>query len=81
MAEVVALTFFVTLLPVLILIGVSYYRNRELYRLLYILAAYSYINTVAYTIDVFRLGEGGVLVLLAVSAVALIGLGWWLSNE
>lgn len=69
-------TVFFVLLPfVLIALAVTYYKTGRLSHLLYILSLYSYINTVAYAIDTFDLGGGGVTALLALSAVLLIGIG------
>lgn len=75
MAEALIITFIVTLIPVLIALGASYYNHKELYRLLYILSIYAYVHVVAYAIDTFSLSRNGVLLLLIASAVFLIAIG------
>lgn len=75
MAEALAITFAVTLIPVIIALGVAYYKHTKIYPLLYILSVYAYAHTVAYTIDTFALERNGVLFLLVGSAALLIAIG------
>lgn len=75
MAAALSITFAITLIPVIIALGVSYYKSQDLHPLLYILSLYTFVLTVSYAIDVFELGRNGVLLVLTGAAVTMILLG------
>ncbi len=81
MGEVLAITFFLLIIPLLVILGVVYFRSRKVYPLMYILSVFSYVNLVAYVIDAFSLQKNGIIGLLSLSAVLLIGLGIWIAKR
>ncbi|MBI5872227.1 hypothetical protein HZB88_04045 [archaeon] len=72
-------TFFVLLLPLLIVLGIVYAAMKKLYPLMWILAVFTYINTVTYSIGAYNLGENGILALLSFSAILMIGFGMYIA--
>jgi hypothetical protein len=55
-------------------------RYRKLYPLFYLISLCIYIFTIAFAIDVFNLGRSIILLLLALSAVVFLALGFYLSR-
>ncbi len=73
--------FWISLLPLAVTLGVTYWKNRKIYPLLHVLAVFSYADTVIYVIDAFNLGRNGIIAALTVSALLLIGIGWYIGHR
>jgi hypothetical protein len=69
--------FWVLLVPLLVVLFVVYLKSRTLFRLLYILAVFTYAMTVMYTIDAYDLGRDAIIGILLFSAVLMMLVGWW----
>lgn len=55
--------------------------KRKWYPMMYLISVSLYIFTVGFIIDVFDLSKNGILLILAFSAVLMIGLGLYLSKK
>ncbi len=73
--------FWFLLVPTLVILGVVYGTSKKLYKLFYILAAFTYVIFIAYVIDVFSLGRNWILGLLVFSALLMLLLGYRLATR
>ena len=73
--------FWVLLVPLLIVLGITYASTRKLYRLSHLLSLFTYIVLIAYVIDVFRLNKDWILGLLFLSTILIIGAGVYVSRQ
>lgn len=73
--------FWVLLVPVLVILGIVYGTGKKIYKLLFVLATYTYITLATYVIDVFNLGRNWILSILVFSAVLLILIGLLMSKS
>ncbi len=80
MAYIAVFTFFILLIPVLIALGIAYGTSKKLFPLMYIISVFSYICTVTYVIDAYQLGKNGIIIILAVSAVLMMALGFFIAH-
>ena len=69
--------FFIGLVVAIILFAIK----RKFYPVMYLVSIATYIFTIGFTIDVFDLGKGGVLLVLAFSTVVFIGLGLYFASK
>jgi|SRR3989338_6794838 len=67
--------FFIGVLAAVILFAVK----RKFYPVMYLISIATYIFTVGFIIDALDIGKNGVLILLALSAVLFIALGFYFS--
>jgi len=72
---------YILILPLLIIMGITYAKSRKVYPLMYILSVFTYINTVAYIIDAFDLKKNGIIGILAFSAILMIGIGLFIAQK
>lgn len=73
--------FWILLLPLLIVLGITYASTKKLYRLCQLLALFTYIVMIAYVIDSFMLGKNWILFLLFLSTLLIIGAGVYVSRK
>lgn len=73
--------FWVLLVPLLVVLGITYASTRKLYRLCHLLALFTYIVLIAYAIDVFMLNKNWILGLLFLSSLLIIGTGVYVSKQ
>ena len=73
--------FWALLIPLVIVLGIVYGTTRKLYRLVQVLAVFTYIIFVSYTIDAFNLNRDWILGLLALSTALLIGAGYYVAKQ
>src|SRR3989344_5434154 len=69
--------FFIGVLAAVILFAV----RRKFYPVMYLVSIATYIFTVGFIIDALNVGRNGVLILLALSAVLFISLGYYFSTK
>lgn len=69
--------FWLGLLVAIILYAVK----RKWYPVMYLISISLYIFTIGFTIDVFNIPKNGILGLLALSALIMIGTGYYLSKK
>ena len=60
---------------------ILYAMKRKWYPIMYMISVSLYIFTVGFIIDVFELSKNGILLILAFSALVMIGLGMYLSKK
>lgn len=75
------IVFWLLLVPCLIILGITYGTGKKLYKLLYVLAIYTYVTLATYVIDVFSLGRNWILSILVFSAILLILIGFFMSKN
>ena len=75
MATWAPVVFWVLLIPLIIVLLIVYLRSKQLYRLLYILAVFTYAMTIMYWIDVYQLGRNSIIGLLVLSSLLMILIG------
>ena len=74
------IAFWVLLIPLLVILFITYVKTKEWYRLVYLVSVFSYVLMVLYWIDAYSLSRNAIFGLLALSAVVMIWLGWFFSN-
>lgn len=67
--------FFVLLIPLLIVLGIVGASKKKIYPLMFVLAIFTYVNTVSYIIDAYKLSKNGILFTLVISALIMVGVG------
>ena len=67
--------FMMLIVPLIIVLLIVYFKSKQLYRLLYILAVFTYAMTLMYWIDVYTLGRNSIVGLLTLSAILMIMIG------
>jgi len=60
---------------------IIYAMKRKFYPIMYLVTVSLYIFTVAFVIDVFDFSKNGILLILAFSALVMMGLGVYLSKK
>ena len=60
---------------------IIYAMKRKWNPIMYLISVCLYIFTVGFVIDVFDLSKNGILLILAFSALVMIGLGYYLSKK
>jgi hypothetical protein len=60
---------------------ITYAMKRKWYPIMYLISICLYIFTVGFIIDVFDISKNGILLILAFSALIMIGLGIYLSRD
>ena len=65
----------------LIISIIIYSIKRKWYPILFIISVALYIFTVGFIMDVFALSRDGILLMLVLSAAAMIGMGFYLSKK
>ncbi len=68
--------FWVSLVIAIILFA----KYRKVHPVFYLISVALYVYTAGYVIDIFELKEGGILTILAISAVIFMILGYYLSK-
>jgi|TARA_Y100000310_G_C20626560_1_gene786253 hypothetical protein len=68
--------FWIGLIVAIILLSI----HKKIYPVFYIISISLYIFTAGFVIDVFNLEELGILVVLVLSAILFMGLGYYLSK-
>ncbi|MBI4438983.1 hypothetical protein HY640_03575 [Candidatus Woesearchaeota archaeon] len=71
------LVFFIALIASIII----YANLRKLYYLMYIISLSIYVFMVSYVIEAFQLGRDTVMLILAASAIIMLGLGYYLKKR
>jgi len=69
--------FFIGLVAAIVLFAIK----RKFYPVMYLISTATYIFTVGFTIDIFDFGKGGILLILAFSAIVFIGLGLYFASK
>ena len=69
--------FWIALIVAIILFAMK----RKWHPLMYLISVSLYIFTIGFVIDVFSLSKNWVLLLLALSAIVMIAMGYYLSNR
>ena len=77
----IGFVFFILFIPLLIILGLAYFRTKKIYPLMYILSAFSYIITLAYFIGAWGLKKDAIIATLGVSAILLIAIGYNISHS
>lgn len=70
-----AVVFWILLLPLVVTLIITYLTGKKIYRLVYIVAIFTYAMTVMYTIDAYELSKNWILILLIVSSALMIYTG------
>ncbi len=65
----------------LIISVVIYAVKRKFYLIMYLISAAVYIFTICFAIDVFDLSKNWILLLLALSSVLMMLIGWYIAKE
>lgn len=65
----------------LIISIILYAMKRKWNPIMYLISVCLYIFTIAFVIDVFDLSKNGILLILALSAVSRVGVGFYLSKK
>ena len=60
---------------------ILYAMKRKWYPIMFLISVSLYVFTVGFMIDVFDMSKNGILMILAFSALAMIGLGLYLSKN
>ncbi|HLD18905.1 MAG TPA: hypothetical protein VJB90_02755 [Candidatus Nanoarchaeia archaeon] len=60
---------------------ILYAMKRKWYPMMFLISVSLYIFTVGFVIDVFSLNKNVILILLAVSSVLMIGVGYYMSKK
>jgi len=60
---------------------IMYAMKRKWHPIMYLISVALYIFTVGFVIDVFQFSKNGILLILAFSALVMIGLGLYLSKK
>jgi hypothetical protein len=68
--------FWISLIVAVILFSIS----KRLYNVFYLVSVSLYVFTAGFIIDIYEFGELGVLVVLVISALVFMGLGFYLSQ-
>lgn len=74
-------TFWILLVPLLIILAITYFRSKQFYPLMYILGIFSYVNLIAYIIGAYTLQKNGIILTLTVSALFMIFIGYRMSRK
>ena len=69
--------FFIGLVVAVIIFATK----KKFYPVMYLVSVATYIFTIGFIIDAFDIGKNGVLMLLAISAVVFIALGYYFSTK
>jgi len=69
------IVFWMLLIPLLIIMLITYLRSKQFSRLLYILAVFTYTMLIMYWIDAFSLGRNAIIGLLVLSSVLMMLMG------
>ena len=69
--------FFLALIAAIIIYAIK----RQFYLIMYLISAAVYIFMICFAIDVFNLSKNWILLLLALSSVLMMLLGWYISKE
>ncbi len=72
----VQVVFWVLVIPLLILLMILYARGKKLYRVMYILSAFTYSMLIMYLIDAYDLNRDWILGLLALSTIIMMFAGY-----
>ena len=73
----VEVVFWILLVPLVITLLVMYIRSKKLYRLFYLLSIFTYAMLILYVIDAYELGANAIILLLVVSAILMILIGYF----
>ena len=65
----------------LIVAIILYALKKKWYPILYLISVCLYIFTIGFIIDIYSFGTNGTLGMLALSALIMIGIGWYLSKK
>jgi hypothetical protein len=68
--------FWIGLIASIILFSIK----RKWYPIMYLVAISLYIFTIGFMIDVFEMGKNGIMLMLTISALIMILIGWYLSS-
>ncbi|PIN75479.1 hypothetical protein COV18_02910 [Candidatus Woesearchaeota archaeon CG10_big_fil_rev_8_21_14_0_10_37_12] len=73
----VEIVFWILLVPLAITLLVMYIRSKKLYRLFYLLSIFTYAMLILYVIDSYELGANAIILLLVISAILMILIGYY----
>ena len=77
----IAFIFILLFIPLLIILGLAYFRTKKIYSLMYILSAFSYIITIAYFICAWKLQKNSIIAIMGISAILLMAIGFHISGS
>lgn len=69
--------FFLALIAAIIIYAIK----RQFYLIMYLISAAVYIFMICFAIDVFTLSKNWILLLLALSSVLMMLIGWYIAKE
>lgn len=81
MATWAPVVFWALLVPLLIVMLIVYLRSKRFYRLVYILAVFTYAMMIMYWIDAYKLGRNAIIALLAASSLVMILIGYLMHKK
>lgn len=81
MGVVLGITFFVLIVPLIVVLIFTYLKNKKIYPLMFIVSIFTYINMVSYVIDAFQLKKNGIIIILGLSAVIMILAGLYIDRK
>ncbi|MEM3154565.1 MAG: hypothetical protein QW165_03320 [Candidatus Woesearchaeota archaeon] len=73
--------FWILLVPLLIIMLIVYLRSKKFSRLVFILSVFTYAMAVMYWIDAYQLGRNAIVLLLVLSSLLMIFVGWLIHRE
>ena len=77
----IGVVFFILFIPLLIILGLAYFRTKKVYPLMYILSAFSFIISIAYFIGAWELKKDVIIATLGASAILLMAIGFHISHS
>jgi len=75
------IVFWVLLVPLIIVMLVVYLRSRKFSRLVFILSVFTYAMTVMYWIDAYQLGRNSIVLLLVLSSLLMMFIGYLMHRQ
>ena len=77
----VTVVFWVLLVPLAIILAITYATTKETFRLFYILSIFTYVMTVLYYIDKYGSNKNFILIVLVASAILMLLLGTYFAKK
>ncbi|MFH1506707.1 MAG: hypothetical protein ABIE94_07040 [archaeon] len=75
------IVFWVALLPLVIILIVTFVKTGKLYGLFYVLSVFTYVIAMAFAIDAYGTSKTTILLILVLSAVVMIMLGTYFAKR